>query len=188
MELGATVCLPREPHCQVCPVQKWCATRKFSQEATGVVTMERRASPPSRRRISVPQVKKSFWCALNQKNGNILLVQRSNKSSLMPGMWELPMLPNTPPPVPDSAPWRTFRHSITITDYTVHVLRNSALRNNVLRNMVLPEMDLQNSPIRSASLPPAYAEGKGMWIAADRIRQVPITGLTRKILKAAGII
>src|SRR5271155_2693909 len=27
MELGATVCVPRGPHCPVCPVRKWCATR-----------------------------------------------------------------------------------------------------------------------------------------------------------------
>jgi hypothetical protein len=29
---------------------------------------------------------------------------------------------------------------------------------------------------------------KDKWIAIDRIPQIPITGLTRKILKAAGII
>jgi len=29
---------------------------------------------------------------------------------------------------------------------------------------------------------------KGKWIAADRIPHMPITGLTRKILKAGGII
>ena len=56
------------------------------------------------------------------------------------------------------APWRTFRHSITATDYTVHVIRAPA---------------------------PA---AKGKWIASEKISDVPITGLTRKILKAAGII
>jgi hypothetical protein len=29
---------------------------------------------------------------------------------------------------------------------------------------------------------------KGKWIAIDRIPQIPITGLTRKILKAGGVI
>ena len=27
MELGATVCVPRAPHCPMCPVRKWCVTR-----------------------------------------------------------------------------------------------------------------------------------------------------------------
>ena len=53
---------------------------------------------------------------------------------------------------------RTFRHSITVTDYTVHVTRAGTSITN------------------------------GKWIAINEIPQLPITGLTRKILKAAGII
>ena len=56
------------------------------------------------------------------------------------------------------APWRTFRHSITVTNYTVHVVRTAA------------------------------AGAKGKWIAIETIPTLPLTGLTRKILKAAGII
>jgi hypothetical protein len=85
----------------------------------------------------------------------------------MPGMWELPQSSEPPRPLPASAHWRTFRHSITVTDYTVHVVRNM--------------------PLRKTSLDPPPA-AKGKWIAIDRIPQIPITGLTRKILKAGGII
>jgi A/G-specific adenine glycosylase len=156
MELGATVCVPGEPRCLVCPVRKWCVTQ-------GEVP---RNEPTSR------QKKKEIWCTLEWKNGGsdgngnengkIRLVQRTKKTSLMPGMWELPQS-FEPPLSPASARWRTFRHSITVTDYTVHVLRN-------------------------ISLPAISAAAKGKWIAVDRIAQIPITGLTRKILKAGGII
>jgi A/G-specific adenine glycosylase len=159
MELGATVCVPREPRCPMCPVGKWCATEQ---------SMERRASPPGPATHSNRQIKKEIWCVLSQRDGGIRLVQRPKKASLMPGMWELPQSSEPPRPLPPSAQWRTFRHSITITDYTVHVLRNTTLR-----NMPLPDT------------PPAP---KGKWIAIDRIPQIPITGLTRKILKAGGII
>jgi A/G-specific adenine glycosylase len=158
MELGATVCVPRTPHCPMCPVRKWCVTR-------GEVP---RAEPPSR------QKKKQIWCVLERREGNgsgkgkVWLVQRPRQASLMPGMWELPQSSEPPRPLPAAARWRTFRHSITITDYTVHVLRNSLLR---------------NSP-----LPDARPAAKGTWIAIDRIPRIPITGLTRKILKASGII
>jgi A/G-specific adenine glycosylase len=162
MELGATVCAPREPRCPVCPVRKWCATQQSPQ------SMERRASPPGPATNSARQVKKEIWCVLNQRNGDIRLVQRPKKASLMPGMWELPQSSEPPRPLPASVHWRTFRHSITVTDYTVHVLRNTTLRNTPL-----------------PATPPA---AKGKWIAIDRIPQVPITGLTRKILKAGGII
>jgi A/G-specific adenine glycosylase len=154
MELGATVCVPREPRCPMCPLRKWCATQQ---------SMERRASPPGPAPNSNRQAKKEIWCVLTQRDCGIRLVQRPKKASLMPGMWELPQSSEPPRPLPASAHWRTFRHSITVTNYTVHVLRN----------MLLPDT------------PPA---AKGKWIAIDHIPQIPITGLTRKILKAGGII
>ena len=174
MELGATVCVPREPRCPMCPVQKWCVAQQSIHFAgrsitiSSAITMERRASPPGKQRTSVRQVKKNFWCVLNQRNGSVLLLQRPRKSSLMPGMWELPLLSKAPHPLPVSACWRTFRHSITVTDYTVHVFRNL--------------------PLPAPPLPAVTFAAKGKWIANDRIQQMPITGLTRKILKAAGII
>ncbi len=167
MELGATVCLPRAPRCPMCPVRKWCATRG---EARRTASMEH--MPPSR------QKRKQIWCVLERRDGNrngngqgdskVRLVQRPRKGSLMAGMWELPQSSEAPRPLPESAHWRTFRHSITKTDYTVHVLRNTRLRNT--------------------PLPDASPAAKGKWIAIDRIPQIPITGLTRKILKADGII
>ncbi|HKM85571.1 MAG TPA: A/G-specific adenine glycosylase [Terriglobales bacterium] len=167
MELGATVCVPREPRCLACPVRKWCATRGEVPRPVSIELM-----PASR------QNKKQIWCALDWRdgsgsdsargNGKVRLVQRPRKSSLMPGMWELPQSSEPPRPLPASAPWRTFRHSITVTDYTVHVLRNTMLRN-------MPS-------------PAATPAAEGKWIAIDHIPQMPITGLTRKILKAGGII
>ena len=142
MELGATVCLPRGPSCLVCPVRKWCVTQG---------ELPRPNAPSS-------QTKKEIWCALERRDGHVRLVQRPAKASLMPGMWELPQWSETPRQMPASALWRTFRHSITVTDFTVHVLRDAA------------------------------CTAKGKWIAADRIPEMPITGLTRKILKAGGVI
>jgi A/G-specific adenine glycosylase len=158
MELGATVCLPRDPKCPACPIQKWCVTQSNLQLPHK--TMERRTSSPGGTLMpnSSRQVKKEIWCALNQRDGQIRLVQRTRKSSLMPGLWELPPLPQKAHRTPTSAPWRTFRHSITVTDYTVHVHRGP------------------------------YSPAKGKWIPVANIPDLPITGLTRKILKAAAII
>jgi A/G-specific adenine glycosylase len=170
MELGATVCVPREPRCPMCPVRNWCAKQQSGRSPISpiAITMERRASPPGPAPNSTRQVKKEIWCVLNQSDGGIRLVQRPRKASLMPGMWELPQSSEPPRPFPASAHWRTFRHSITVTDYTVHVIRKTSLRN--------------------APLPDTPPAAKGKWIATDRIPQIPITGLTRKILKAGGII
>jgi A/G-specific adenine glycosylase len=177
MELGATICTPRQPKCGTCPIRKWCATKGEAER-----------SAPSQR-----QSRKEIWCRLDQRDGQVRLVQRPKTLSLMASMWELPQ---TSAPTSDSnqlsapaamrrkttapgasrgfppknkeapqgrkirheAPWRTFRHSITVTDYTVHVTRV------------------------------ATTSTKGKWIAMNEIPALPITGLTRKILKAAGII
>jgi hypothetical protein len=126
------------------------------------------------------QNKKQIWCALNWRNGDgngnsdhhgdgeVRLVQRPRTVSLMPGMWELPQSSRPPRSARARAHWHTFRHSITVTDYTVHVVRDTALRSRT-------RADARPVP-------------KAKWIKIDRIAHLPITGLTRKILKAGGII
>jgi A/G-specific adenine glycosylase len=160
MELGATVCASREPNCSVCPIKKWCAT-------PNLITMERLASmpgqtppPPSR------QIRKTIWCMLSRRNRSVHLVQRSKTDSLMAGMWELPHSSEPPPLSSPTEHWRTFRHSITVTNYTVHVMQST------------------NSHPANIDRPTP----RGKWIATDRIPHIPITGLTRKILRAGGII
>lgn len=139
MELGAIVCTPRQPKCSACPLREFCATK-------GEIA---RTMP------SESQTKKEIWHTLDQRQGRVRLLQRPANSSLMASMWELPP---ALPPTSNREKWRTFRHSITVTDYTVHVVRGSA-------------------PVAQAK-----------WIPIEKIPDVPITGLTRKILRAAGII
>ncbi len=153
MELGATVCVPAEPRCLTCPVRSWCTSQ----------------GELPRTQLAPPQNKRELWCSLEYRAGNgdgsgrVRLVQRPRKLSLMPGMWELPQSSEVPNGWPGLKHWRTFRHSITVTNYTVHVLRNA-------------------ESTGSATIP------KGKWIRVDRISRMPITGLTRKILKAGDII
>ena len=174
MELGATVCLPREPRCAVCLIRKWCVTQGEIPRAAS----------------SLRQLKKQIWCVLAMSNGvrngrrsrngrgnKIRLVQRPKTDSLMPGMWELPQSVE-PPRTSTGAQWRTFRHSITVTNYTVHVLRDAAL----------PSASLQNRRPANHQLWEFPEAAKGKWIAIERIPELPITGLTRKILKAGGVI
>jgi A/G-specific adenine glycosylase len=101
MELGALVCLPAQPLCDACPVLLLCASRGPLEKGT------RQA-----RRKAV------LHYALVRRNGSVLLQQRAAESSLMPGMWELPMLE---PNCDRLTPLLKLRHSITTTDYTVFV-------------------------------------------------------------------
>jgi len=140
MELGATVCLPRQPQCLLCPVSDLCATRGELQR-------------PGK---GTRQTKREIQYALSCKNGSIFLVQRPKTATLMPGMWELP---ETAGANGSKAAWLTLRHSITVTDYLVRVLRS-----------------------------PAPKGLKGRWVRKSRVATLPLTGLARKILRAAKII
>jgi A/G-specific adenine glycosylase len=139
MDLGATVCVPREPMCNVCPVHLFCATRG------GLAKL-----------MTEVRQKREIHYALGLRKGKVLLTRRSSKSTLMPGMWELPEIA---PQHAGSGSSFKLRHSITVTDYLVHVAKTEA-----------PD------------------ENGGRWISPSRISALPLTGLTRKILRSAGII
>jgi A/G-specific adenine glycosylase len=140
MELGAIVCLPRQPQCSVCPVFSLCATRGAGE------------SP----RQPTRQKRRDIWYALDHRDSSVFLVQRPKRASLMPGMWELPEIPGSSAASQVSL---TVRHSITVTDYTVRVMRG-----------------------------PVRIQSGGRWVAKARIPQLPLTGLARKILRQAQVI
>jgi A/G-specific adenine glycosylase len=109
MELGATVCLPRQPNCQACPVVELCASQgEFSKPAK-----------------KPRQKKREIHYALARRNRSVLLVRRPRVASLMPGMWELPEIPAGI----GGKTSLTLRHSITVTDYTVRVREESLPEN-----------------------------------------------------------
>ena len=101
MELGAIVCLPRQPKCLVCPVSEQCATRGESPATES----------------AKPQQKKEVHYALDCRGDAVLLVERAKHESLMPGMWELPRIEGDGV----DGSWMKLKHSITVTDYTVRV-------------------------------------------------------------------
>jgi A/G-specific adenine glycosylase len=105
MELGATICLPREPLCAACPVVNQCATRGASTRSPGA----------DRRKGEL-----RYALALTAGDKKVRLVRRDADASLMAGMWELPAVESAGGEV-------VFRlkHSITTTDYRVAVHRGT---------------------------------------------------------------
>jgi A/G-specific adenine glycosylase len=107
MELGATVCLPSDPKCLTCPVQRWC------QEPGRDI---RKAQAPRNRGV--------LLFGLARRNRSVYLVRRSNEDPLMPGMWELPSIAEA-----NGYPvLHRLKHSITNSDYQVSVLALPAAR------------------------------------------------------------
>ncbi len=80
MELGATLCLPRNPKCADCPVSGICSAR-----AAGVADQLPRAG----RRTAPKEVQ--VVVAAVRRNGKFL-IRRRKAESLWGGMWELPSI------------------------------------------------------------------------------------------------
>ncbi len=139
MELGALVCLPRNPRCMACPIFDFCTTRG-------------ELKPQSK---TIKKRKKEICYVVARQRQSVFLVQRGKDASVMAGMWEFP----------ENARGQadfdiTLRHSITVTDYVVRVAY--------------------------ASSPPRDASGK--WVSESQLNEIALTGLARKILRAAKII
>jgi A/G-specific adenine glycosylase len=80
MELGATVCVPREPLCLICPLYERCRARQEGRP-------EAYPQPPKRQRL-----KKVREVAVALMRGDqVLVVQRGDDQSFA-GMWELPRM------------------------------------------------------------------------------------------------
>ncbi|HEY3704696.1 MAG TPA: A/G-specific adenine glycosylase [Terracidiphilus sp.] len=106
MELGATVCLPRNPQCLVCPIAAHCATRG-----------EHKTAPRA------PMLTREIAYALSLRDRNsfrdILLEQRPATVSVMPSMWELPALRDAS--IPDQHLRMQVRHAIMQVNYSVRI-------------------------------------------------------------------
>ncbi len=106
MELGATVCTPRNPQCLVCPWKSECRT--LGEHKT-----------PKR----APMTSREVVCALVTREVDagteVLLEQRAASNSVMPGMWELPSLCDEE--AVGSKARFTVRHAIMQVNYVVHV-------------------------------------------------------------------
>ena len=99
MELGATVCVPKQPKCLGCPVMKFCITR----------------GPQTRESKQVRKLRE-IAVGFSSRPQAVWLVQRPKTLTLMPGMWEFPEVqPNGHESI------ARFTHSILDTDFDVAV-------------------------------------------------------------------
>lgn len=78
MDLGATICTPRDPNCQQCPVNSVCQANLLGIQAQ---------RPVSEVRPSIPHY--IVTAAVIQRDGRVLISRRP-EDGLLGGMWEFP--------------------------------------------------------------------------------------------------
>ena len=138
MELGAMVCLPKQPQCSICPLKSQCAARRLGCE---------HQLPMKAVRTSPVEIQKQLLVIRN--TAGILVWQREAESRRLAGFWELPE-PSQIPQVKIGARIGIFRHTIVNTNYSFHVHQASA-RNVPKGFRWLPAQRLNEFPLSTAA-------------------------------------
>jgi A/G-specific adenine glycosylase len=111
MELGATICLPREPRCGECPVAAHCAARRMGTQN----------DLPLKRVKPAPEHLERTLLVI-RRNGRFLLTP----SPRVKGFWDLPEHPELAASLRVGATLGNFQHTITHRHYRFTVKKGVA--------------------------------------------------------------
>lgn len=162
MELGATLCAPRAPDCDRCPLRPECRAAAAGR-AEAYPAPRRRRAP-----VAVAEL-----VAVVESAGRLLLVRRGAQEQVMPGLWELPTVPAGEGAAAAlaerfggawrlGAPLARLRHGITFRALRVEVVAARLEGGDAL----------------------AERAGEAGWFGAAAAAALPLTGVTRKALAA----
>ncbi len=154
MDLGATVCLPRNPACLICPVQPQCtACAEGSPEAYPVKTRKLKRSA------------ESLWLLHAQGEDGAVWLQKRPTPGVWAGLYCLPVFASRdaldaalPPPV---------RGSVREVEPFVHVLTHK---------------DLHLHPVQ-AVVPAGWSAGEGAWFGAREWPGLGLPAPVRRLLE-----
>lgn len=159
MDLGATLCMPKNPQCARCPLQKKCAAY-----AAGLA-----AALP--RRLAKPAVPLHKTTAYVVQAGNAVLLRRREAKGLLGGMLEVPhdgLRTSTPARLPLKVKkWQTLAQPVQ------HVFSHFHVQLSVQQAKI-------NKP--SAALPPPY-----FWASIKTLEEQALPSIMQKVLRAAGL-
>lgn len=79
MELGATVCLPRQPNCAACPLREACRARELKKATEFPIATPKKPVPHKHIAAGI----------IRRADGRILIAQRL-PTGLLPNLWEFP--------------------------------------------------------------------------------------------------
>jgi A/G-specific adenine glycosylase len=162
MELGATVCRPRDPGCGACPLRTRCRAR-----ALGVT-----AELPEGRARRAP-VAVQVAAALVEREGKVLLVRRP-EGRLLGRMWEVPQTSLESCGLPDLARELEERHGLRVVPGALAVRTRHAI--------TFRRITLEGYRARLKRPVPSDPE-RFLWARPDEVAGLPVASSTRKLLK-----
>ena len=164
MELGATLCRPRRPQCEDCPLCAGCQARITGDPESLPVSGPRPRTIRVRRRVAVVQ------------NGQrVLLFRRPESSGQLAGMWELPWVESVDG-VPRQAQFEDRYPGEWKLGDSVGVVRHAITQRSF-------EIEVLSARLATAEV---VADGpEAGWFDTAEIAALPVSSMVRKVLQVA---
>lgn len=168
MELGATVCTPRAPRCEACPLAASCRARQRGLTDMIPAVRERAASKLER------------WWAVALLRDDAILLERRPDEGLLARMWCLPLLPRDDG---DTAPTASALRTIvrgrvgglrTVGEPVVHIFTHRRWELQVV------------VAAAGATVLPRGDDAATVWLAPSQRPAGGVPTLTRKLLARVG--
>jgi A/G-specific adenine glycosylase len=160
MDLGATICTPKNPRCMLCPWQEACIA--YAKDLADV--LPRRAEKPEK------PLRRGVAFYLERADGAVLLRKRAEKG-LLGGLWEVP-----------SSPW--IEKAVTRADARRHAplrARWRALPGRVRHSFT--HFDLELEVLRAHTTDGANAQGR--FVPLSNVGDLALPNLMKKVLAHA---
>lgn len=163
MELGATVCTPREPRCAACPLRKRCRAEKL--KLAGRIP----ALPP--RKASVPR---TFAAIVLERDGSFLVRQR-REEGVNQLLWEWPNFETGSGQAP-VAPQAVFeRLGLRVKNLSPFL----TIRHSIMHYRM--ELRAYRATLRRGASPPNVG---CQWISAGRLAELAFPSAHRRVVQA----
>ncbi len=162
MELGAIICVPREPACPACPVRRHCLA--FAQGIADRL-------PEGRPRRAPVEV--TVAAALVVRDGRVLLVRRP-EGRLMGRMWELPQTSLESRGLPDLVRELAERHGLRVVPGPLVARARHAI---TFRRITL---EGYRTRLRGGD---SGDRERFRWAAIPELASLPVSSATRKLLR-----
>jgi A/G-specific adenine glycosylase len=166
MELGATICTPRRPRCEVCPLRAGCGAR-----AAGLAEELPRKAP----RAARPRVR--IVCVCLTDGARILVVKRP--AGLLAGTWALPDDESAAGAEPSATIARRVAARVGVP--AVALEYRGAVRH------IFTHRDVTADVFRAVVPAGDRVAADGRWIAARGLGRLGVSSFTRKTISLAGI-
>lgn len=161
MDLGATVCMPRQPQCGICPVAAVCQGYELGIAAELPVKMPKK-TVPTRRQVAVVIASKGRC-----------LVRRRASEGFLGGLWEFPQVSVGDDETPEQ------QLSLLMQD---HGLTGAADLLGQIKHIYSHfRLELSLYKIQGDNL--RIAEHDGEWLAFEALAELPFHGAHKKALK-----